>query len=532
MGIARLALGATAAVAGSALLFPAEAPAGYSTIGGALGIGQRDLRVFDNFSAPEANDNTTADPSFPGYTGAELAIWKAAVEWGSELHGDGQGDPHQPGGLGSGGANFDLSWQGNATGTGSINQNIHSQVSGSNGGVLAYCETPISDGWRIRYYSAWVWDDGPDAPPFGRMDLQGVATHELGHALGLGHSTTVGATMYATVSGNGVTQRSIEADDAAGLQSIYGVKSPTKPRITQSSVNTVAGTVTLTGQSFAATGNQVWFTRAASSSPSVDPIVRVSGVASGAGGTSITVAIPAAAGPGDVLVRVPGSGHAALSNAWPLDPGSSGSPYGAPTITGVAPQHVPVVAPGANPITVTGSGFLGLLEVRVGGAPVDLARVTIAADDTLTVDLPPLPALGASEVVVTGAFGASTPAGFTVVAPHPPALRLADPIVLSATGMQLTLGGRPGTLWVLAGSTLNTPTTIPGILEADIGGQMASLVVIGSGTLPASGWSSVDIGVAGLPFGTPLFVQAATIDGAAPALPYVMSNVAGGTFYY
>jgi hypothetical protein len=84
----------------AALLYPAHVQA-YAFLGGALRLPQRDVRVFDNFTNPEANDNTTPDPNFPGAVGATLAIWKACVEWGSELHGDGNGDPTQAAGLGS-----------------------------------------------------------------------------------------------------------------------------------------------------------------------------------------------------------------------------------------------------------------------------------------------------------------------------------------------------------------------------------------------------------------------------------------------
>ena len=38
------------------------------------------------------------------------------------------------------------------------------------------------------------------------------------------------------------------------------------------------------------------------------------------GGTLITFDPPAGAGPGDVLVKRPGSAHDDLSNAWPFDP--------------------------------------------------------------------------------------------------------------------------------------------------------------------------------------------------------------------
>ncbi|MCP4794158.1 MAG: matrixin family metalloprotease, partial [Actinomycetia bacterium] len=188
-----------------------EVSTGYSLLGGSLSHTQRDFRTYNNFTDAAANNNQTPDPMFPGHQGAVMAIWKGVTEWASEPHGDGSGDPHQPGTLGSGGANFDASFQGEAIGVGGTNDNIHSELSGGSGGVLAYCETPISNGWRIRYYESWNWVDGPGVSVGGgnSIDLQSVACHEYGHALGLGHSSTGGATMYPSIQ-SGVNSRSIQ----------------------------------------------------------------------------------------------------------------------------------------------------------------------------------------------------------------------------------------------------------------------------------------------------------------------------------
>ena len=218
---------------------PAQA---YSLLGGELDLGQRDFRVWNNFTAPGANDNQTPDASFPGSTGAVMAIWKGCVEWQSGAHGAGDGDPHQPGGLGSGGANFDPSFQGLHDQAGTSNDNVHSQISGCNGGVLAFTETPISDGWRIRYYECWNWEDGPGTNISG-FDLQSVACHEYGHALGMGHSGVNGATMYPSISGTGVGQRSIATDDRNGIQASYGVADSEKPVI--ASVTVVGAQTTI-----------------------------------------------------------------------------------------------------------------------------------------------------------------------------------------------------------------------------------------------------------------------------------------------
>ncbi len=284
--------------------------------GSPLGLSQRDFRVFNNFSSPAANDNQTPHPSFPGHQGAVMAIWKGAVEWGSIAHGDGSGDPTQPI-IGSGGANFDASFQGETTGPGNTNGNVHSAISGSFGGMLSFTETPAGDGWRVRYYDVWNWSDGPDVPVGNEYDLQGFACRAHGFALGLGSSSDQGATMFPTAATSsnsvGTNKRSISDSDIAALQSLYGVMSPTKPVITGL---TIAGSqMKVHGQNFSAKGNVVWFTQAGSNASAAllkaDP--------ADSDGFCIEVTIPASAGPGDVLVRRPGSGLDNLSNAWPTD---------------------------------------------------------------------------------------------------------------------------------------------------------------------------------------------------------------------
>lgn len=51
------------------------------------------------------------------------------------------------------------------------------------------------------------------------IDLQTVALHEIGHSLGLAHSTVSGAVMYAYYGG---TDRDLESDDINGIRTIYG----------------------------------------------------------------------------------------------------------------------------------------------------------------------------------------------------------------------------------------------------------------------------------------------------------------------
>jgi hypothetical protein len=195
-----------------------------------------------------------------------------------------------------------------------------SEIAGNNPGVIAYTETPTGDGWRIRFYrTPWVWFDRPAGQTIGSLwtDIQGIATHEYGHALGLGHSFDPNATMYPVPPTDDVNWRSIEADDRAGLAAIYGVKLASKPRITTYEL-LAGGAVKITGEHFAPSGNSVWFTQRGVSADGVP--VKVSGVASSLAGSELVVTLPTEAGPGDVLIDNGGASFADLSNAFPFDP--------------------------------------------------------------------------------------------------------------------------------------------------------------------------------------------------------------------
>ncbi len=92
---------------------------------------------------------------------------------------------------------------------------------GGIGGVLAYATFP-RDGGDIVFDDSEPWS-AFDGSPF---DLFMVATHELGHALGLDHSSIRSALMYPVV--NDLTTGLTE-DDVAAIQALYGLPDTDKP---------------------------------------------------------------------------------------------------------------------------------------------------------------------------------------------------------------------------------------------------------------------------------------------------------------
>ncbi len=86
------------------------------------------------------------------------------------------------------------------------------------GGVLAYTFLPPplnggSSAGDIVFNSNIAWKIGSN------YDLETVALHEIGHALGMDHSALTNAVMYAYY--NGVNEM-VTSDDIAGIDSIYG----------------------------------------------------------------------------------------------------------------------------------------------------------------------------------------------------------------------------------------------------------------------------------------------------------------------
>ncbi len=116
------------------------------------------------------------------------------------------------------------------------------------GGVLAHAFFPTNG--DAHFDDAETWSDNGTG-----IDLETIALHEFGHSLGLDHSSSVSAVMYAYYGG---ARRALTSDDIQGIRSIYpnNVLMGNQGLVTGQSISSLDGRFSLVMQ---ADGNLVHY---------------------------------------------------------------------------------------------------------------------------------------------------------------------------------------------------------------------------------------------------------------------------------
>uniref|UniRef100_A0A0D9WNS1 Peptidase metallopeptidase domain-containing protein n=1 Tax=Leersia perrieri TaxID=77586 RepID=A0A0D9WNS1_9ORYZ len=89
-------------------------------------------------------------------------------------------------------------------------------------GTLAHAFSPTNGRLHLDASEAWVaGGDVTKASSSFAVDLESVAVHEIGHILGLGHSSVEDSIMFPTLTSR-TKKVNLGTDDVAGIQGLYG----------------------------------------------------------------------------------------------------------------------------------------------------------------------------------------------------------------------------------------------------------------------------------------------------------------------
>ncbi|HBP22613.1 MAG TPA: hypothetical protein DEA08_33145 [Planctomycetes bacterium] len=308
-----------------------------------------------------------------------------------------------------------------------------------------------------------------------RFDIQAVATHEVGHFIGLDHSGGPKATMFTTIPGGTTYARSLCADDEAGAATVYPSGGNGRGTI-QGSVNFNTGGGLAYAQVIALTNpGGIYAGQALSDSSGT---YRLEGLPPG----NYDLYVEPLDGPfriGDTIA-LKNQTVSSFRTTWaPQNPvtvtaggttGATWSAVGSPTLNVNAGSggRIPIGASGQ--LVIGGAGLDNVDSVRIPGSGVVVENFTSGSPITLTVTISAnagvQPGPRTLEVKRGSGEVAVLTAGIDVVTPPPTLSSVAPTTLLATGGTNVTIDGTG----FVQGS------------QVIIGGQLATGVTFGSST--------------------------------------------------
>lgn len=201
-------------------------------------------------------------------------------------------------------------------------------------------------------------------------------------------------------------------------------------------------------------------------------------------------------------------------------------------ITEVIPTTVPVLVPdGPQVLLVEGCGFNDVFEIRIGGQALSSfpPQWYYSSNTEIVVNLPNLPGIGQQTmelVTPNETFSYDLTAELTST-PILDVENSAPSFIVQLAGMTAHVSGDPNDAAVLFASADSNPTSLPGIIEAGLGGNnLDSVFILGVQLIdPATGLTTFQVPMQGLDTGFTFYTQAGLLKASNPVFPLVTTNV-------
>ena len=205
-----------------------------------------------------------------------------------------------------------------------------------------------------------------------------------------------------------------------------------------------------------------------------------------------------------------------------------------PHVTTVFPGTVRSYDPDGELVTLLGCNFADVSSVTADGTVVGSGDISLGNDSLMSFRFPRVSQLGDVDVFATNAAGNGAPFSMTVVPPATPRLGVlwyqgAEPGVSKGVGLPLVVGGTPGDVVLLCYSSSPTPSTLPGLVDLDIGAGFTDLYLFWTLTMGAKGWEAPSFSLAGAPVFSSWYVQGGVLLSSTGMVPLASTDMRGFT---